>query len=113
MGWKDEYKRAMVRFLLKQGTPVDREHRSAYGYIASDWSEQRDAIARLLDDPEFDYDRVRIEESEWSDFVGTFDGWRDRHGVDAFVDIDGRTYQLRYDGTLQQVMFGVLNDEEG
>lgn len=110
MGWRDEYKQAMIRFLLKQGSPVTRANRS-FGWVAEDWEQQSAAVMAALDDPWFDYDAVKIEESTWYEF-DSFDSNQASHGIDARVTIDGQEYRFRFSGSMSDVLLGLL-DEEG
>lgn len=110
MGWRDEYKLAIARFLLKKGTPVGDE--SIYGYIATDWEEQCDAVKAALADPAFDAAAVQVEEASWDQFMDTFSGNEYKHGLDAVITIDGREYRFRFEGTLGDAMLGVLDDKE-
>lgn len=111
MGWKTEYKRALVLTVLKAGTPVSRGGHM-YGWIADDYDERRTAVREALASGALDPLAVHVEEAEWREFGDTDSDGVQRHGVDLFFDLDGERERWRYDGSVGALILELLNDRE-
>lgn len=110
MSWKEEYKKALADFVVRNGSWVrsDAEpYRSYGGYMARDGNELR---AHMIECSVVSAD---VDDSQWEEFAGTFaePQWQDRVGMDATITcacgrVQGRV--LRYAGTFSEIVQGVL-----
>jgi hypothetical protein len=87
---------AVVDALLSLGSPVDDKD-TTWGWIASDYAELGIHMAHCRPV----YEACAWDDSEWSEFIGTFDPPRDKQGIDLKLAcacglLTGRTW--RYAG---------------
>ena len=108
--WKAPFRRALIRALVKHGSPVDPTPRT-YGWIARDWPAIGEAVTR----EGIDYDKTTYDDSEWWEFAGSFaephEG--DRRGIDAvIVTLAGNSFRYRFSGTPGELIGYVLAEDE-
>jgi hypothetical protein len=113
MSWKDEYKAAAGRFVLKHGTPraMKDDHYLVYGWMADDWREFHEHLrmhtANEITTGEF-------TDVEWSEFENTFTDNSEHHGVEITVTCACGKYTdrvVRYEGSLGEILQGILAED--
>lgn len=109
MTWQDGFKRAFLRAMVRQGSPVD-DKPSYFGWIAKDY----ERIYKDVEENGIDYERSSWEDSSWDEFKGTFyEGDTRVFGVDALIVTGGGSrYRYRYSGTAGDLIASVLEDDE-
>jgi hypothetical protein len=97
MSWKDEFQEAIIRFLVKESTPVG-EGDTRWGWIADDYQE----LGRHLETCSLHIPECSWADSDWTEFAGTFADppWDERKGIDVKVTcscgrVKGRTWRYR------------------
>lgn len=88
---------AVVDALVRLGTPVDDQGSHEYGWLADDYTELRMHMAGCRPV----YAQCTWTDSDWSEFMGTFDPPERRKGIDLTVTcqcgvVQGRAW--RYEG---------------
>lgn len=108
--WKAEYKLALAMYLLKNGDIYDKgeERRIYYGYISREWEGARTAVREALESGVIDPLALDIQEDQWSEFHGTFADSNYTHGVSTEITLDGKTYVVRLDETISDILLGML-----
>ena len=113
MSWKDEYVKAATAFIVKHGTPVETDPRrtSAYGYMARDYQGIMEHIR------ECSIASSTVVEANWNEFQGTFadEPWSPRKGSDAVITCACGLLEdqpFRYEGTISEMIAGVLAESE-
>lgn len=113
MSWKDEYKAAAGRFVLRHGTPraMEDDHYLVYGWMADDWREMRQHLESH--DPA-SITMGAFRDVEWSQFENTFTDNNEHHGVEITVTCACGKYTdrvVRYEGTLGEILQGILEED--
>jgi hypothetical protein len=105
--WKAGFHKAMIDALIRNGTPINPEKASFYGYIADDWQGIVDRVKRVG----VDYACSTYEDAEWHEFKGTFyEGDTRTVGVDVHLVLeDGSTADYRWEGNVGELMHDVAN----
>lgn len=105
--WRQEFKRAVIDALIKDGYPL-RDGSTFYGGIASDWEDRRNKVDTIG----IDYDRTTWTEAEWHEFKGTFyEGDTRTVGIDVqLVLLDGTVMKWRFEGIASDLIFAVVRD---
>jgi hypothetical protein len=114
MSWKQEYLAAAGRFVSKHGTPRDMrdEMYLVYGWMADDWREVREHLGSHAPG---EVTTSAFKDVEWSEFENTFTDNSEHHGVEITVtcacgEITDRV--IRYEGTLGEILLGILTEDE-
>lgn len=109
MTWKDDFRESLISFLVRNGTPVSLKDRT-YGWMDYEWQYLNDHLTICGTD----ITRSSWEDSEWSEFCGTFaePPFEQRRGVDAVVycncgQISGRRW--RYTGSYGELLKGITS----
>lgn len=107
--WKVGYRKALMAYVAKRGTPVDKRP-SIYGWIADDWEKSKRHVLSCG----FDFLHTKVEESEWDEFLGTFAGNKTKHGI----DVTGRCkcgamrdLYFRVDATVADILTALLEED--
>lgn len=111
MSWKDEYKAAAGRFVLKNGSPREMERDTTYGWLASDWNEVGEHLRAHAAD---EVTLGEFQDVEWSQFDGTFVDDSEHQGIEVTVTCAcGRLTDRvwRYEGTLGEILTGILKED--
>jgi hypothetical protein len=112
VSWKDEYKRALTKFVIERGTIVRNDGDDGYyGIIAHDW----DKVRNHLKTCRVDYTKTgEIYDVSWTEFAGTFaSSDYDKVGSEVEVTckcgvINGR--KIRYEGGFAEMIKEITKD---
>ncbi len=110
MTWVDEYKRALIRAVVRMGSPVD-DKSDFFGWIARD-HEKRRAEVDLVG---IDFAATPMpDDSEWNEFQGTFYTGDTRHrGIDVMLHLNnGRVMHWRVTTDFAELLKAVLVEAE-
>lgn len=110
--WRDEYRKALLGYVFRNGTVVEEPSTSTFGWIAKDYTEIGKHVARCAPDPVLS---IPPDESEWSEFDGTFADppWAVKYGLDAVITCKCgviRKRRFRVHESIGEVIAGVLRD---
>lgn len=110
--WKDELNRRIVDYLVSNGSPVDPKP-SYYGWLADDYRELHAHLSGCA----LDYAKCDYEDTEWTEFAGTFAELSDSYmkGIKALVtcscgQVAAREWRVR-DGSYAEMLKAITADE--
>lgn len=105
--WKAGFKRALVDAIIRNGSPLDPKA-DIWGWTHPKHHE----VAQAVRSGKIDYQACTWEESEWSEFMGSFyEGDTRKYGMDLTIKMkDGQEFIYRYSGTVSDLILAVVAD---
>jgi hypothetical protein len=108
--WRVELHKAVVDYLLANGTPMEPGDRDRfYGYVSPNWEQIRERVAI----EGVDYDRTTWDSSEWDEFKDTFyEGDTRTVGIDVKGYLnDGTPIEYRWSGQPGELLLAIIRGD--
>jgi hypothetical protein len=107
--WKEEFGRALLDVLARDGTPVRATGDTYYSWIHDDWQRISTEVASVG----LDYEASSWEEEVWSEFQGTcYEGDESVYGITAKLVLkNGASYEYRYNETISTLILAVVGTD--
>lgn len=112
MSWKDDYRKALSTFAVRNGTVQASFSQNPYDATYPDYGNGLWIREHLLACP-FTVDQM--EESTWWERADTFNEGTEAHGLDLVVtcscgEVKGR--RIRYEGSVGEILIGIFMEED-
>lgn len=113
--WRPGFRRALVRAIVRGGSPHDTQERGYWGSsMPKDWERVSRRVSQALASDTIDYAATgEPKDVEWDEFQGTFEPSRTIRGLDLVIVLKGgERYPYRYRGTIGELIMAVVRGDD-